>query len=44
MPNERFITYTYTLLRQPVPGNREIRFRPARAAGTSRPREAKIHV
>lgn len=44
MQKTRFTTITYTLLHQPVPGNREIRFRPARNTAISRPKEAKTDV
>lgn len=44
MNADRFTSLTYTLHPQPVPGQREIRFRPAKNMMLHRPREVREHV
>ncbi len=44
MESNRFVSYPCTLLLKPVPGQREIRFRPAKNTMNKRPREERSHV
>lgn len=41
---ERFGNPIYVLARQPRPGEREMRFRPAKDRAFQRPREEEAHV
>lgn len=41
---ERFGNPVYVLARQPRPGEREMRFRPAKDRSMQRPREVEEHV
>lgn len=40
----RYTSLSYALLHQPTPGQREIRFRPAKNTFAKRPREAQRYV